>query len=281
TRGGGGRGGGGGGGGRRPVATTSTPSSSSTSSSAGSASTSGFVYEASTKTADSSAETGGATKKDDPYGKTVCSSVAVIPPPEAWPPLEAIRRIYDTGFVRWPPHVNMLYPFLHNFQFPEASTKLAAALADFPSFTVTLKPDSEALVKLQTILEATFPTCDDLGRINEHGFVPHLSVANDTKNGKQAEDVIALLSKDWKELSFPIREVYFISRLGPKDSPFDIRYAIPLADPPAKGEIDSTPSSAPSSSSDSHQSRAGFTCRPIVQSLDSLDAVKPAGPIYS
>lgn len=73
------------------------------------------------------------------HSKTVCSSVAVIPPPEVWPPLEAIRRIYDTGFVRWPPHVNMLYPFLHNFQFPEAYTKLAAALADFPSFTVTLK----------------------------------------------------------------------------------------------------------------------------------------------
>lgn len=72
TRGGGGgrggRGGGGGGGGRRPVATTSTPSSSSTSSSDGAASTSGFVYEPSTKTAASSAETEGATKKDDPYG---------------------------------------------------------------------------------------------------------------------------------------------------------------------------------------------------------------------
>lgn len=93
----------------------------------------------------------------------------------------------------------MIYPFVPNQQFPQAAQKLREALASFPAFrvrlrelsffkhqsrswTVWLKPETEpegALVRLQGELERVFPHCNDQSQIGEHGFTPHLSVAND------------------------------------------------------------------------------------------------------
>ena len=43
---------------------------------------------------------------------------------------------------------------------------------------VTHQPEG-ALVRLQGELERVFPHCNDQSQIGEHGFTPHLSVAND------------------------------------------------------------------------------------------------------
>ncbi len=39
------------------------------------------------------------------------SSVAVVPPAPVWRRLQALRCSADKSFVRWPPHINLLYPF--------------------------------------------------------------------------------------------------------------------------------------------------------------------------
>ena len=43
--------------------------------------------------------------------KTFRAAVCWIPRQEHWLPLQAVRRERDRAFARWPPHVNLLYPF--------------------------------------------------------------------------------------------------------------------------------------------------------------------------
>lgn len=40
------------------------------------------------------------------------STIALLPPPPLIPPIESLRRRLDKHVQRWPPHVNLLYPFL-------------------------------------------------------------------------------------------------------------------------------------------------------------------------
>ena len=51
-----------------------------------------------------------------PSQKSHCLTICMVPPPsakEAWSQLSSARRTCrDPGFYRWPPHVNLLYPFV-------------------------------------------------------------------------------------------------------------------------------------------------------------------------
>jgi hypothetical protein len=39
------------------------------------------------------------------------SAVCLIPPYHLIAPIQRIRCFQDKSFVRWPPHINLLYPF--------------------------------------------------------------------------------------------------------------------------------------------------------------------------
>ena len=51
-----------------------------------------------------------------PSRKSHCLTICLVPPPsatKAWERLSHVRRkLKDPGFFRWPPHANLLYPFL-------------------------------------------------------------------------------------------------------------------------------------------------------------------------
>jgi len=66
------------------------------------------------------------------------SAVVMMPPPHIWPPLQAIRETHDRGFVRWPPHVTLLYPFVVDEHFAEATEVLEKELASFQPFPLRL-----------------------------------------------------------------------------------------------------------------------------------------------
>ena len=54
-----------------------------------------------------------------------------------WPAIQHIRCFQDKSFVRWPPHINLLYPF-HEHQLAAAAERAAEALRTTGPFTVTL-----------------------------------------------------------------------------------------------------------------------------------------------
>ena len=40
------------------------------------------------------------------------TSLCVIPPKELWDEINKIRKNHDKAFDRWPPHINILFPFV-------------------------------------------------------------------------------------------------------------------------------------------------------------------------
>lgn len=67
------------------------------------------------------------------------STVALVPPESVWEPIQQARTdLKDKGLYRWPPHINLLYPFLPTEDFDDAITLLAPAIAQLPSPEITL-----------------------------------------------------------------------------------------------------------------------------------------------
>lgn len=170
------------------------------------------------------------------------SALALIPPEEVWPPIQAIRRVYDRHFHRWMPHINLLYGFLPEAAFAEATGILTEALRDVAPFDVTLDelrrfehrasatawlhPRSEppgAVESLQARVEGLFPQCTEQSSVSASGFTPHLSIAQ--IHGGDAEPLLS----EWGRIlpiTFPVRSIQLISRR--EDEPFAVRHAVPL-----------------------------------------------------
>jgi hypothetical protein len=137
------------------------------------------------------------------------SALVLLPPSIIAPPIEAIRRVHDKHFARWPPHINLIYPFLASpaeDEVPQGHSgdtrgvprlkqtirsRLIEAInhvrpfcvklsADPPgvfshgqrSKTVWLAPSPGPIEGLQAALQAEFSECDSDSR----PFTPHLSV---------------------------------------------------------------------------------------------------------
>lgn len=184
--------------------------------------------------------------------KVVTSAVVVVPPKESWGQIQAIRQQYDKSFDRWPPHINLLYPFVPQADFHDAAAKLKNhfATSPLPAFNVSfegfrffqhgkssctvwcdpkLKQGNE-LTTLQGQLHSVFPFCDDLSTRSADGFQPHLSVGQ--FSGKaEVDKKISEFMGGWKPIHFEVSEVFLIARRG--DDPFVFKYKISL-----NGEIE-------------------------------------------
>lgn len=180
------------------------------------------------------------------------SAVAIVPPAEAWPAIQAIRTRHDRHVERWMPHINLLYGFVHEEHFPEAARTLASALRGLSPFvltlgelrrfdhrassTVWLHPVSEpegALLSLQRTLEALFPQCHEQSRVSAQGFTPHLSIAQFPR-AEEAEAHVAAWQAEWRPITFTVRAVELLARRG--EEPFAVRDAVPMGPAlPARG----------------------------------------------
>ena len=70
--------------------------------------------------------------------KVHTSALCWVPAIERQPPIQTLRLAHDRQIDRWPPHVNVLYPFVPEAEFEAAAGRLAAALQPLPAFGVTL-----------------------------------------------------------------------------------------------------------------------------------------------
>jgi len=176
------------------------------------------------------------------------SAVCFVPPRELWDdPIQEIRCFNDKAFVRWPPHINLLYPFWKDTgdNFAEAARKLRRCLETLLPFriafenfslfnhgntcTVWLEPRSENLQDLQMTLTEAFPECHHLSNDPSrdiHEFVPHLAIGQ-WPNERLAREAITRLSMNFKPMEMQLDHVVILHRRA-HQTPFEFKVKIPL-----------------------------------------------------
>jgi 2'-5' RNA ligase len=177
--------------------------------------------------------------------KTHQSAAAIVPAEEVWEPIQAIRRRHDRQVRRWMPHINLLYPFRPQEEFPVLAPAVVAActsvkpfaitLAEFRFFwhgsgrcTLWLAPEpAEELCRLQAALQAAFPDCDDLARFPA-GFTPHLSVGQ-FPSPRDCESTREQFQAGWQPIAFTVGAVALLAR--GEESPFGVEQRVPLGGP--------------------------------------------------
>ena len=167
------------------------------------------------------------------------SALVLLPPSDIIAPIELLRRVYDKQFDRWPPHINLLYPFLANAgvrnkedggtQYTlknEIRMRIARAVqdiapfhmslpADAPSafhhsersYSVWLRPTTQNIQGLHAALQTEFYEVNH----DTRPFTPHLSVGQtrsqigvEKLNAKVEKTVSEFLSKNGAEEGSPI-----------------------------------------------------------------------------
>jgi 2'-5' RNA ligase superfamily len=70
--------------------------------------------------------------------KAHTSALCLIPPFDCVEQIQRIRCFRDKSFVRWPPHINLLYPFWQDAEgsFEQAAQRATQALAGMSPFKV-------------------------------------------------------------------------------------------------------------------------------------------------
>lgn len=165
----------------------------------------------------------------------VHTALAILPPERFRPAIDALRRLHDPAFPRWPPHVNLLYPFVPPDRVDEAvevaSRALAGArtfslsLAHFDVFehassaTVIVRPTGD-LSALHAALAARFP-----GLAARDELVPHLTLAK-CRTRHEAVTLAATFAQDWTAPVFDVRELAVLVRGA--DGPFAVHARVPL-----------------------------------------------------
>ena len=179
------------------------------------------------------------------------TTVALIPPDEAWPPIQEARKLVrDKGLWRWPPHANLLYPFVAPRLFRAAAERLALAVGGVEPFDVRLRelrifkhprsatlwlhpePSREnALIELQAALQSAIPHADQQTAGHGGSFTAHMTVGSfPSEEAALAakEEIMAAALWDAEEgVTFTVTEVVVMARDG-AEGQFEPRWRIPL-----------------------------------------------------
>ncbi|KAK0718248.1 hypothetical protein B0T26DRAFT_647738 [Lasiosphaeria miniovina] len=57
------------------------------------------------------------------------TALCIIPPRHLWPAVDSLRALYDKAHGKWPPHVNVIYPFVRPEALGAAAERVAAAVS--------------------------------------------------------------------------------------------------------------------------------------------------------
>eukprot|EP01060_Flectonema_neradi_P038164 TRINITY_DN7934_c0_g1_i3.p1 TRINITY_DN7934_c0_g1~~TRINITY_DN7934_c0_g1_i3.p1 ORF type:complete len:238 (+),score=63.30 TRINITY_DN7934_c0_g1_i3:224-937(+) len=166
------------------------------------------------------------------------NALIVMPPRDIWDPIQQIRTVWDPAYVRWMPHINIIWPFPpppHHADAIDALVKngfdsikpFDICFKEFGVFhnkqsVLFLNPEEPGrgggLQAVRDVGEKTFPSA-----ASSQKFQPHLTVGKMAKHKiKQVADSI-----DWKKMTFTVKELYIISR--PDDvTPFKVVGTVPL-----------------------------------------------------
>ena len=176
------------------------------------------------------------------HNKTHTTAVVLIPPESVQPPIQELRRIHDRNFVRWMPHITLLYPFAEQHDFGSIIPTLTQAARQVSPFSVgftrfdafrhrkscTLflvpEPESE-IARLHSALMHHLPDYDDTARF-AGGFYPHLSVGQFSHRSLRTEQ--QRLQTEWQPVHCEMEAMSLIYRSHETDDRFVVAEQFPF-----------------------------------------------------
>lgn len=185
------------------------------------------------------------------------SAVAIVPPEPLWAPIQDLReRLRDGGLCRWPPHVNLVYPFVRADYHERCIPALSDALRSVEPFQLRLASlrtfggpsrgvlwvdpvapalacqhqDRKPVVELYTALARTLSLLRGVDA-PARPFTPHMTVTH-TRSRDEAVRLLAECRVEWAAACpgpFQVDEVYVLRRDGATD-PFRKAWVLPLGE---------------------------------------------------
>ncbi|CAF3432228.1 unnamed protein product [Rotaria socialis] len=173
------------------------------------------------------------------------SALAILPTLNTWPLIDPYRQQYDPSFDRWPPHINLLWPFFDLTDCEEDQEnillQLRLLLCQYESFsagidqidsfvenkTIYMKLNQQSenhVKKLHAQLIKLFP---QLSGNHKNRYNPSMTIGyfDTDEKFKQAKSSLILN----ESFQFPVHYVYILQRSLDNDTePFHIAYQLPL-----------------------------------------------------
>lgn len=179
------------------------------------------------------------------------STLAIVPGNDnldAWMRIQGIRySLRDRGIYRWPPHINILYPFVPPGEIDV--TSIASALQDQSPFEIILQDfqifggigrrgvlwlnpvtaqggEIQQLHNRITSIYESHPNPRIYSTLKSKPLNPHMTVCH-YESSSMAAEMANTLQSEWTPLSFMVKEVLIMERNG-DNGQFRIAYRIPL-----------------------------------------------------
>ncbi|KAK4231274.1 nuclear poly(A) polymerase 1 [Podospora fimiseda] len=156
------------------------------------------------------------------------TALAIIPPSQLWAPIDHLRCLYDKAYVKWPPHINLLYPFI-----PPTSLELLSSTSLQPSsspFNLTLDTPGVFEHKHSNTIYLTCSSLDQQEKVKElrrdilqglgvvdggggqQQFKMHLSVAQTDDSSTAAHKFLIEKVKTLPLLEWEVKELVILKR---------------------------------------------------------------------
>ncbi|KAK0388714.1 hypothetical protein NLU13_4957 [Sarocladium strictum] len=133
------------------------------------------------------------------------TALCLVPPQETWGPIDRFRALNDKGYGKWPPHINLIYPFVPVNVLDKAAQLLSAlnyddilplrlSLTEADSFrhkhdnTIHIRPGGDACQQALATLMTRLS--DALGRTERKPYRPHMTVAQSFDSNSDAHDFL-------------------------------------------------------------------------------------------
>eukprot|EP00759_Apiculatamorpha_spiralis_P058988 PhF_6_TR955/c3_g1_i1/m.1787 len=170
------------------------------------------------------------------------AAIVILPPQQYWEQIDQMRKLQDTSYPRWMPHIPLLHPFiqLSTEQVPVVAKALAAIATRFVPFRVRLRdfvaspchsrawlhlfgealpPFEMSLYRLFAMLASTYTMCA------RDSYAPHLTVGQFP--AAEVEKARAQFLTSWRPIVFDVTHIHIIAR-PTRDDAMNILHSIPL-----------------------------------------------------
>ncbi|TQV96620.1 hypothetical protein V2A60_002993 [Cordyceps javanica] len=155
------------------------------------------------------------------------TALCIIPPQSLWPAINRLRSLNDKAYAKWPPHINLVYPFVHPDVVADAAEILRqldlssliprrVSITEADAFihdkhnTLYLKPDSRATTNLHGLVNQVRSA---IGWQAQSSYHPHLTVGQTEDAGSDTHKfllhkarLLTPISWDVAQLAIKVRD---------------------------------------------------------------------------